>query len=48
MPRQQKLTTQQRTEIGYRRMEGEKVVDLAREYGVSIGIIYGISKVDRP
>jgi hypothetical protein len=43
-----KLTAEQRTEIGYRRMEGESSRDLALEYGVSRGTIDFISKVERP
>lgn len=35
-----KLNTAQRTEISYRRYEGEKVMDLALEYGVSTRTIY--------
>ena len=46
--RKRKLTTAQRMEIGYRRMEGEKPMDLALEYGVSRTTIDGCAKMERP
>lgn len=46
--RTQKLTTAQRLEIGYRRMEGESPKALALEYGVSRGTIDTCPKVERP
>lgn len=38
-----KLTTAQRLELSYRRHEGERVMDLALEYGVSTRTIYACS-----
>jgi hypothetical protein len=46
--RGQKLTSAQRLEIGYRRMEGESPMALALEYGVSRGTIDTCPKVERP
>jgi hypothetical protein len=45
---QQKLTPAQRTEIGYRRMEGETAKSLAVEYGVSASLVNTIPKAERP
>lgn len=44
----QRLTSAQRLEIGYRRMEGESPRDLALEYGVSRATIDTCPKVERP
>lgn len=43
-----KLTPQQRDEVGYRRMEGEGVRDLALEYGVSRTSIDKCAPKERP
>lgn len=43
-----KLDTAQRTEIGYLRWEGFTGKDIAAEYGVSTGTVYGIAPVPRP
>lgn len=44
----QKLTTAQRMEIGYRRMEGESPMALALEYKVTRGTIDNCPKLERP
>lgn len=38
-----KLTATQRLELSYRRYEGERVMDLALEYGISTRTIYASS-----
>jgi hypothetical protein len=43
-----KLTAAQRDEIGYRRMEGERAIDLALEYGVSRRVIDMCVSKERP
>ena len=43
-----KLTSTQRMEIGYRRHEGERAIDLAAEYGVSRALIDTCTKLPRP
>lgn len=43
-----KLTPAQRDEVGYRRMEGEGVRDLASEYGVSRSVIDKCAPKERP
>ena len=40
-----KLTTLERLEIGYERMEGKGPLELAKKYGVSRNVIMGIAKI---
>jgi hypothetical protein len=46
--RRAKLTPSQRTEIGYRRMDGESPRDLALEFGVARNTIQLIQPLERP
>lgn len=46
--RTKKISAQQRLEISYRRMEGERSMDLALEYGVSTRTIGTCPKIERP
>lgn len=46
--RESKLTSDQRMEIGYRRYDGERAIDLAAEYGVSRSLIDSCYAQPRP